>query len=167
MIKDTPDNPSQTKAIVEVAGAHDITITGFTIEGPCIYHGVGCIGYGVEVDNGGSATVDSNDILDIRDDPLSGNQNGWAIGAIGGSVTATSNLIKGYQKAGIKMTGAGTVDTITGNTIVGAGDMAPSGRTASRSPWVRARRCRETTSPTRLHGNERQCRRDHRHRQLR
>jgi hypothetical protein len=128
VIKDTPDHPSQSKAIVEVAGAHDITITGFTIEGPCVYHGQGCIGYGVEVDNGGSATVDSNDIKDIRDDPLTGNQNGWAIGAIGGSVTATSNTIEGYQKAGIKMTGDGTVDTITGNTIVGAGDIGTIGQ---------------------------------------
>jgi hypothetical protein len=128
VIKNTSGNPSQSKAIVEVAGAHDITITGFTIEGPCIYHGVGCIGYGVEVDDGGSATVDSNDILDIRDDPLSGNQNGWAIGAIGGSFTATSNLIEGYQKAGIKMTGKGTVDVITGNTIVGAGDIGTIGQ---------------------------------------
>jgi hypothetical protein len=72
--------------------------------------------------------VDSNDILDIRDEPLAGYQNGWAIGAIGGNVTATSNVIKGYQKTGIKLTGDGTLDTITGNTIVGTGPTATNGQ---------------------------------------
>jgi parallel beta-helix repeat protein len=122
-----PGSMGGSKAIVEVAGAKDITIQGFTISGP----GGGpqdSIGYGVEIDNGGSATVDSNDILDIRDDPFAGYQNGWAIGAIGGSVTATSNVIKGYQKTGIKLSGDGTVDTITGNTVVGAGPTSTNGQ---------------------------------------
>ena len=118
-----PASMSGEKAIVEVAGAKDITIKGFTIRGPgggdC-----GSIGYGVEVDGGGSATVDSNDILDIRDEPLSGCQNGVPIGAVSGSVTATSNLIKDFQKTGIRLTGVGSVNTIKDNTIVGAGSTA-------------------------------------------
>ena len=116
----------QQGAIVKVEAQH-VTIEGFTISGPGSGP-PGSIGYGVEVVTGASATVDSNDILDIRDEPLSGDQNGWAIGAIGGSVTATSNLIKGYQKTGIKLTGDGTVNTITGNTIVGAGEIGTVGQ---------------------------------------
>ena len=125
-----PESMSGEKAIVEVAGAHDITIKGFTIRGP---GGGGCdsLRWGVEVDNGGSATVDSNDILDIRDQPFSGCQNGTAIGAgvlstvdkgiDSGSVTAISNRIVGFQKNGISLRGKGSVDTIRDNTIVGAG----------------------------------------------
>jgi parallel beta-helix repeat protein len=108
----------QQGAIVKVE-AQRVTIERFTISGPG--SGSGSIGYGVEVVTGGSATVDSNDIVHIRDEPLSGDQNGWAIGATGGSVTATSNLIEDFQKDGIMLTGASSVDMITDNTIVGAG----------------------------------------------
>jgi hypothetical protein len=109
----------QQGAIVKVEAQH-VTIKGFTISGPGS-GSPGSIGYGVEVVTGGSATVDSNHIVDIRDEPLSGDQNGWGIGAIGGSVTATSNLIDGYQKSGIRLEGSGSVNTITDNKIVGAG----------------------------------------------
>ena len=36
-----------------------------------------------------------------------------------GSVTATSNLIKDFQKTGIRLTGVGSANTIKDNTIVG------------------------------------------------
>jgi outer membrane protein OmpA-like peptidoglycan-associated protein/nitrous oxidase accessory protein NosD len=118
-----PSSLTGEKAIVEVAGAANVTIRGFTIRGP---GGGDCdsLGFGVKVDHGGSATVDSNDILDIRDEPFSGCQNGVGIATdagTGGSVVATSNLIKDFQKTGISVKGDGSVNTIKDNTIVGAG----------------------------------------------
>jgi nitrous oxidase accessory protein NosD len=122
----SPVAGGQQGAIVKVE-ALNVTITGFTIRGPGSGP-PGSIGYGVEVVTGGSAMVDSNHILDIRDEPLSGAQNGWAIGANGGSVTATSNVIQGFQKIAIKVTGTGSVNTITDNSIVGDGPTSVNGQ---------------------------------------
>ena len=128
---------TQQSAIVHVAGATGVTINGFTISGPgtgpC-----GTIGYGVLIDGGGSATVSANHITAIRDNPFSGCQNGHAIGAglttggvtSAGSVIATANRIDDYQKGGINVRGEGSVNTISGNTIEGAGPTAAIGQNA-------------------------------------
>jgi parallel beta-helix repeat protein len=112
--------PHVTATIVDVAaGAQGVTIKGFTITGPA---GGECgLAYGVKVDQGGSATVDSNDILDIGDKPVGGCQFGRAIGVVSGSVIATDNTIEGFQKTGIALSGVGPVSMVSGNTIVGAG----------------------------------------------
>ena len=57
---------TQQSAIVHVAGARGVTISGFTIRGPGT-GSCGTIGYGVLVDGGGSATVANNHITAIRD----------------------------------------------------------------------------------------------------
>ncbi len=114
------------QAIVRVDGATDVTIRGFTIAGP----GAGScasIGFGVAVVGGGSATLQNNRITDIRDQPFSGCQNGFAVGAGGigtsgsGSVTVKGNEIDGYQKGGIIIRGAGSHADMVGNAVVGAG----------------------------------------------
>lgn len=127
---------SQTSAIVHVAGATGVTISGFTISGPA---GVpGTIGYGVLVDQTGSATVTGNHIVDIHDNPsITGNQNGVGIaagcclptpGASSGTVTATKNTIDSYQKAGIDIRGVGSAGTLSDNIIRGAGSTSVIGQ---------------------------------------
>lgn len=98
------------KAIVQVQGAHDVTIRHFTITGP---GGGPCdsLEYGVRVDSGGSAIIDDNHITQIRDAPFSGCQNGVGV-LIGrnfqntyGSGSVVHNLIDNYQKGGIVVDG--------------------------------------------------------------
>jgi parallel beta-helix repeat protein len=131
-IKAPPTLPaSQTSAIVHVAGAQRVTISGFTISGPGTGD-CGSIGYGVLVDGGGSATVTANHVTAIRGNSGldCGSQNGVGIaagcclptpGASSGSVTATRNLIDNYQKAGIDIRGAGSIGTISDNEVRGIG----------------------------------------------
>ena len=112
---------TQSSAIVEVHGATGITITGFAISGPAPAPGCGHIGYGVLIDGGASVTLTNNHITHIRDDPMTGCQNGWAIRAISATLTATGNKVDDYQKNGIDVRGTGAVGTITNNTVVAAG----------------------------------------------
>ena len=128
-----PADENQKFAIVHVAGATGVTISGFTISGPA-----NGIGYGVLVDQNGSATVTGNNITAIHDAPdVTGNQNGVGIaagcclptpGASSGSVTATNNTIDTYQKAGIDIRGDGSSGTLSGNNIRGAGPTAAIGQ---------------------------------------
>ena len=129
---------SQDSAIVQVDGATGVTISGFTISGPAPPTGTGAIGFGVLIDGGGAATLTGNRITAIRDDPLSGAQNGIAVGVgdgpshpgtpTPGSVIATNNRIDGYQKGGFSIRRAGSRAAISGNTITGAGSTATIGQ---------------------------------------
>ena len=117
------------KAIVRVNGAQDVTINGFTITGP---GGGPCdsLRYGVRVDGGGSATISQNHIVDIRDTPFSGCQNGHGIlvGRVAegqtGKATIFKNKIDGYQKGGIVISNVGSSAEITDNVITGIGPTA-------------------------------------------
>ncbi len=121
-----PAAMSSPKAIVRVTGSQNVKITDFQIQGPGD-GGCDSLEFGVRIDGGGSATVSNNRITHIRDEPFSGCQNGVGIQAgraadsTSGSVTAKSNVIDDYQKNGITVSNAGSLGTITGNTIVGAG----------------------------------------------
>jgi len=117
-----PATTTGSKAVVEVDGAKNVTVTGFTITGPTD------AAAGVLVDNGGSARILSNDILDIRRNPLDGVQLG--VGVVVGGLTAAEgvgtavvadNTISGYQKGGVVAFGDGTSALIAGNKIVGVG----------------------------------------------
>ena len=95
-----------------VNGAHDTSISRFTITGP---GGGGCdsLEYGVRVDGGGSAGIAQNHITKIEDMPFSGCQNGVAV-QVGranpplddttGSAAIRNNLIDNYQKNGVTRT---------------------------------------------------------------
>ena len=113
-----------SKAIVRVNGATGVTITGFEISGP----GAGACGslsYGIRVDGGGSATIQNNHITLIRDEPLSGCQNGVGIGVgrnaepTTGTATILNNVIDTYQKGGIVIDNTGSSALIAGNNITG------------------------------------------------
>ncbi len=116
-----------SKAIVLVTGAGvSASIRDLTITGPG-GGGCGSIGSGIRVDAGANASIVDNDILDIRDTPFSGCQNGVGI-QIGSAADATTgtaviqdNLITGYQKNGISISNAGSSATVDGNDIRGVG----------------------------------------------
>ncbi|MCX6223881.1 MAG: right-handed parallel beta-helix repeat-containing protein [Bacteroidia bacterium] len=120
--------------IVLVTGSGvNAEISGLTIKGPgptaC-----GSMGRGIFVRDGATANIHHNQILDIRDNPFSGCQNGIAI-QVGrnvwsttGTATIAYNLITGYQKGAIVVDNTGSNATISNNIITGAGTTAVIGQ---------------------------------------
>jgi parallel beta-helix repeat protein len=154
IIKAPPVMPDLYKAIVRVNGATGVEILAFTITGP---GGGGCnsLRYGVRVDEGGSADILGNQIIDIRDAPpppsVSGCQNGVAV-QVGrrfvpvppdltpedvttGSAKIMGNVIENYQKNGVTVDNAGSQAEIGHNRVLGVGStstIAQNGIQASR-----------------------------------
>ncbi len=113
-------------AIVQIT-ASDVKLNGFTITNSGQTSSPNSIQYGVYVSNGGSADIEHNDISDIADAPISGDQNGVAV-EIGhaadnttGSATIADNTIENYQKNGVTVDGVGSWAYIEQNTIMGVG----------------------------------------------
>jgi parallel beta-helix repeat protein len=109
-------------AVIRVQGAEGVTIRGFKITG------VGTADYGIQVDQGGSATILDNTITGIRRNPFDGVQTGFGIlvggldsAANTGTATIIGNTITDYQKGGIVVTNEGSRATILDNTITGRG----------------------------------------------
>ena len=120
------------KAVVLVRQAKGVEIKKFTIEGPW-EDTSDCTStrhYGIKVDTGGSAKIDSNHITMIWDNipALRGCQDGVAIqvGRSGemtsGSAEIVHNVIDKYQKNGPTIDGAGSSGNVHENTIDGGGD---------------------------------------------
>jgi len=103
------------KAIVEV-DAHNVLIEGFTIAGPSPD-----VQVGVLIDQGGSATVRDNHITDIRNDPLSGGQQVYAVYVRHGMGTIVDNTIDHYQKNGVLVANADSFAEVAHNTVRGVG----------------------------------------------
>jgi parallel beta-helix repeat protein len=113
-------NPTLGAIVEVVAPATNVAIYNFTITGP----GAGACGslqYGILVRDGATATIQNNRITAIRDNPMSGCQNGNAI-QVGrhaldtiGHATIRKNTIDDYQKTGIGVDGLliGAVSTAT------------------------------------------------------
>lgn len=111
--------------IVTIQGTGvSVDFSGFTVNGPGA-SGCGSINAGIQVRDHANAAIHDNTVSDIRDEPLSGCQNGRAIRigetASPASGTVTRNSVIGYQKNGIDLRNCGTAATISDNTIVGAG----------------------------------------------
>jgi parallel beta-helix repeat protein len=121
--------PVGTFTIVRVDGAQNVGIAAFTITGPGPA-GCGTLHYGVRVDDGGSANILGNHITAIRDEPLSGCQNGVGIqvgrlaDATSGSARIMGNLIDDYQKNGMTVSGNGSSGEIANNRVFGIGRTA-------------------------------------------
>lgn len=117
---------SQIVAIVQITARND-TLKGFTITNSGQTSSANSIQYGVYVLDGGSADVERNDISDISDAPISGDQNGVAVEAgdstvpTTGSVILKQNTIENYQKNGVTIDGSGSYGDIEQNTITGVG----------------------------------------------
>lgn len=124
-----PSTITGNDAIVTVSEAAKVTFSRFNVTGPGP-SGCGSIKAGIWVRDGADATVSLNRVLNIRDNPLSGCQNGIGIqygsadGATTGSGLIQSNEVSGYQKNGIVARSAGSTVTIDKNTVVGTGHTA-------------------------------------------
>jgi len=118
-------NPDST--IVKIAGnGVSVEMSGFTVTGPGP-SGCGSIGTGIFVRDDAYANIHNNKVLNVRDNPFSGCQNGVAI-QVGraslnsnGSADITNNVISGYQKNGITVSGSGSWATVEDNIVTGAG----------------------------------------------
>jgi nitrous oxidase accessory protein NosD len=112
--------------IVTMSGPAEIELSRLTVRGPGPA-GCGSMHFGIFVRDGANANIHDNAILDIRDQPFSGCQNGVAI-QVGRQLFSTAatavikkNEIVGFQKNGITVDNVGSVATIDDNTITGAG----------------------------------------------
>jgi hypothetical protein len=126
----TMPNAASHSSIVTISGAGvSVDMSEFTVTGPgptaC-----GSIAYGIFVRDGAYANIHDNEVVDIRDQGLSGCQNGNAI-VVGrssiptdGTADITDNVIKTYQKTGIIISGAGSSATIAGNDVLGDGPIS-------------------------------------------
>jgi parallel beta-helix repeat protein len=133
------------KNIVTISGTGvNVEFTGFTVSGPGTATG-GSINAGIRVIGSANANIHHNNIVNIRNEPLSGYQEVWGI-LVGrcywtgsdrtGTATIAYNNITGYQKAGIEVGGPGSSATIKNNTITGVGQtdkIAPYGICISRT----------------------------------
>ncbi len=122
-----PAASNVTSTVVDINGSGiTVDIGGFTVSGPGPT-GCGSLAAGIFVRGGAHADIHDNKILDIRDNPISGCQNGVGI-QVGrnlysttGTATITNNIISGFQKNGITVDRTGSYAEITGNTVTGAG----------------------------------------------
>ena len=140
VIKAPPAFLDPARSIVTIRGAQDVELDHFTITGP---GGTPCgsIVAGVSVVGGGSATIESNHITEIRDLVFSGCQNGLAVlvgrrslGQVGRAEIA-HNLIDRYQKGGVVVDNAGSFADVHHNDVAGPGSqptIAPNGIQVSR-----------------------------------
>jgi parallel beta-helix repeat protein len=116
-----------TQAIIDVNGATGVTIQNLVIDGG----GTSSAWFGVFVEGGGSATVQSNTIRNVTATASTGEDTGFGIrvgrsslsgqSATTGTATITSNTITNYGKGGIDVANTGSSATITSNTVTGAG----------------------------------------------
>jgi hypothetical protein len=115
-------------AIVEITATGD-KLTNFTITNSGQSTSPNSIQYGVFVHDGGSADLEHNDISDISDAPISGDQNGVAVEAgdgsaspaTSGTLTLKANTIENYQKNGVTVDSSGSSGDIENNVITGVG----------------------------------------------
>jgi parallel beta-helix repeat protein len=114
-----PASLTGTDGLLQIDGADDVTVRGFTITGP------GSLFAGVWVYHNGSAVIEGNTITSIRQNPINGVQAGIGIvlgrGGTPGDADIVGNTISDYQKEGITVAYKGSDAVILGNTITGAG----------------------------------------------
>lgn len=123
-------NSADNGAIVTIS-APQVKILGFTITSSGIPGNPGSLKYGVYIMGGGSGDLEKDDISNINDDPLSGDQNGVAVqaGFAGdnttpatvGYVTLKNDTIENYQKNGVTVDGPGSIGDIENNVVIGSG----------------------------------------------
>jgi len=123
----------QTVLVNISGGATSAAIVNMGVRGPgptsC-----GSIGYGVFVANA-NAIIAGNQVLEIRDNPYGGCQNGVAIrigsqvfGFVGHTGTIAYNTVADYDKGGIVVDGAGTNVSVVGNVVTGQNTPSVSGQ---------------------------------------
>jgi hypothetical protein len=116
------------KVIVDVcAPAATVTMSGFTVSGPGP-SSCGSLHYGILVTGAATLNISASTVTKIRDEPLSGCQNGVGIDAgrnaftTTGTLNATGVTVTDYQKGGIVIDRTGSGGSVTGSTITGVGN---------------------------------------------
>jgi parallel beta-helix repeat protein len=114
-------------AIFDVNGATGVTIENLIIDGS----GTSSAWFGVFVEGGGAATIQSNTIQNMTATASTGNDTGFGIrvgrsslsgqSATTGTATISSNTITSYGKGGIDVANTGSSASINGNTVTGLG----------------------------------------------
>jgi hypothetical protein len=119
-----------TPLVSPAALQDDVIIHGFNITGPAAKYGTCQIQAGVFIHEDAIASVVDNVITSIRDNPLSGCQQGYGI-RVGseaefdeedsdpGTADLYGNTISDYQKGGIFVDGEGSSADITNNVVTG------------------------------------------------
>ena len=127
--EDFEDSVASPQVSTAVQG-DDVVIDGFNITGPAAKYGSCQIQAGVFIHEDAIATVSDNVITSIRDNPLSGCQQGYGI-RVGseaefdeedsdpGTADLFDNTISDYQKGGIFVDGEGSSADITDNVVTG------------------------------------------------
>lgn len=116
--------PNNNYPILYVHDTAGVTIEDVTVDGD----GRGNTNFrfiGIGYRNAGG-TVDDAQIIDIRDNPISGGQHGVAVYAFADngtnrSLNVTDSSLSGFQKNGTVFTGANLTVNFSGNTVIGAG----------------------------------------------
>ena len=126
IIQAPPTLPAGGNVVTIQGTGVSVDFSGFTVNGPGA-SGCGSINAGIQVRDHANAAIHDNTVSNIRDEPLSGCQNGRAIrigeNATPASGTVTRNTIVGYQKNGIDLRNAATTATLSNNIITGGGPM--------------------------------------------
>jgi parallel beta-helix repeat protein len=121
-------------AVVDIQGATNIVLDGFTImgPGPSAIPVAGLL-FGVYVENSAAVTIQNNHVTQITDNPPGGSPSGVGIevglspgsaSALGlasstGSAQITNNSVDTYQQAGIVVDNQGSWANVQGNVVTG------------------------------------------------
>jgi hypothetical protein len=133
----SPCSGSTGTAIVLVSGAVGVNLNGLTVDGSLAGVANGPARFiGIYYRNA-SGAINGGSVLNIRENPFSGNQNGLGIevqakGPIHAAVDITGVTVSGYQKNGVTYNGCGCANALdgsasgafTGSTVTGAGPTA-------------------------------------------
>jgi parallel beta-helix repeat protein len=116
-----------SNAIFDVNGATGVTLENLVIDGS----GTSTAWFGVFVEQGGSATIQSNTIQNVMGTASTGGDTGFAVRvgrsslsgqlATTGTATVTGNTITHYGKGGIDVASTGSSATVSSNTVTGEG----------------------------------------------
>jgi parallel beta-helix repeat protein len=113
-------------SVVRISNNATVTMNMLKVSGPGPT-GCGSLTYGIFAVEGSTLNISNSTLEDIRDNPISGCQNGIAIRAgsgplfQSGTLNANTNIFTGFQKGAVIVDGTGSTGTITGNTITGVG----------------------------------------------
>lgn len=122
--------PANSSVILDINGAGiNVTVQNLTVRFPSGQYPAVLVNpiYGIWITGGANATIRDSVITEIHDADVSGEQTGDCIrsGSVprgaAGTVVIQNNIISRCQKTGIAVNEAGTLATISGNTVTDGG----------------------------------------------
>lgn len=122
--------PANSSVILDISGAGiNVTVQNLTVRFPSGQYPAVLVNpiYGIWITGGANATIRDSVITEIHDADVSGEQtgdcirSGWVPRGAAGAVVIQNNIISRCQKNGIAVNEAGTLATISGNTVTDGG----------------------------------------------